>query len=328
MSRVLVTGVTGQDGTLLARRLLADGDEVHGLTLSTQGTDEWRGRLDGLAGVVLHIGDLADAARVAEVVGEVEPDEIYNLAGQTSVAASWDDPVTTLRSTGVGAVSVFQAAHDLQERAGRAVRVVQASSAEIFGQAEQTPQTEETPLDPVSPYGAAKALAHQMARIYRGRGLFVATGILYNHESTLRPPSFVTRKITAAAARIAVAGGEPLALGNLDASRDWGWAPDYVDALVRAARHHTADEFVVATGHTHTVGDFVRIAFQRAGIDDWQRHVEIDPRFVRPVDAAVQVGDARKAERELGWRATTTFEELVGRMVDHDLALARGDSAS
>lgn len=319
---MLVTGATGQDGTLLCRRLAAEGAEVHGLSLTGDRPGDWAGT--DLADVRLHVADLGDADRVREVVVEVAPDEIYNLAGQTSVAASWADPVGTVRATGLGAVVVFAAALAVQEVRGAPVRVLQASSAEIFGSASDTPQTEETPLAPVSPYGAAKALAHEMARIYRSRGLTVTTCILYNHESPLRPATFVTRKITSGAARIAVRGGEPLRLGNLDAQRDWGWADDYVDAMVRACRHDPADDFVVATGRTHTVAEFVAAAFARAGVDNWERHVEVDPEFVRPVDATVQVGDAAKAARVLGWRPTVPFEEVVGRMVDHDLALARG----
>jgi GDPmannose 4,6-dehydratase len=323
---VLVTGATGQDGTLLVRRLVAEGAEVHGVTLSGDRQGVWAE--PELAAVELHVADLADEARVRAVVDEVSPDEIVNLAGQTSVAASWADPVGTIRATGLGAVTVFDAGFALQESRGSAVRVLQASSAEIFGSAQDVPQTELTPLRPVSPYGAAKALAHEMAAIYRSRGLFVGTCILYNHESPLRPDTFVTRKITAGAARIAVYGGEPLRLGNLDAVRDWGWAEDYVDAMVRVLRHDEADDFVVATGSTHTVGDFVRAAFTRAGIEDWESRVEIDPAFVRPVDANVQVGDASKAARELGWRPTVAFEEVVGRMVDHDLSLVRGPDES
>ena len=326
MTRVLVTGATGQDGTLLVRRLVAEGAEVHGVTLSGERHGVWAE--PQLAGVHLHVADLADADRVREVVADVSPDEIFNLAGQTSVAASWADPVSTIRATGLGAVVVFDAALAVQESRGAPVRVLQASSAEIFGSARDVPQTEQTPLAPVSPYGAAKALAHQMAGIYRSRGLFVATCILFNHESPLRPDSFVTLKITAGAARFAVHGGEVLRLGNLDAVRDWGWAEDYVDAMVRVLRHSQADDFVVATGSTHTVGEFVQAAFARAGIEDWESQVEIDPAFVRPVDANVQVGDASKAARELGWRPTVAFADVVGRMVDHDLELQRGAAAS
>jgi GDPmannose 4,6-dehydratase len=319
---VLVTGATGQDGTLLCKRLIVEGAEVHGLSLTGERHQAWA--QSDLREVRLHVADLADADRVRAVVEEVAPDEIFNLAGQTSVAASWADPVGTVHATGLGAVVLFDAALGVQESRGVPVRVLQASSAEIFGSASDTPQTERTAIAPISPYGAAKALAHHMARTYRSRGLPVATCILYNHESPLRPETFVTRKITSGVARIAVHGGEPLRLGNLDATRDWGWAEDYVDAMVRACRHDEADDFVVATGRSHTVADFVQAAFASAGIQDWQDHVEVDRAFVRPADTTIQVGDAAKAARILGWRPTVAFDEVVGRMVDHDLALARG----
>ena len=326
MTRVLVTGATGQDGTLLVRRLVAEGAEVHGVTLSGERHGVWAEPSWPASTCTSPTSPTPTGCGRSWRTSS--PDEIFNLAGQTSVAASWADPVGTIRATGLGAVVVFDAALAVQESRGAPVRVLQASSAEIFGSARDVPQTEQTPLAPVSPYGAAKALAHQMAGIYRSRGLFVATCILYNHESPLRPDTFVTRKITAGAARIAVHGGEVLRLGNLDAVRDWGWAEDYVDAMVRVSRHSQADDFVVATGSTHTVGEFVQAAFARAGVDDWESRVEIDPAFVRPVDANVQVGDASKAARELGWRPTVVFAEVVGRMVDHDLELQRGAAGS
>lgn len=321
MTTAFVTGVTGQDGTLLARRLLAEGVEVHGLVRNEDDVTASRGERP--SEVVVHVADLRDAAALSRIVADVAPDEIYNLAGISSVAYSWDHPVLTGEITGVGAVALFEAAWRAQESTGRAVRVVQASSAEIFGLPDRSPQDEGTAIRPVSPYGAAKAYAHQMASVYRSRGLHVSACVLYNHESPLRPTSFVTRKITAAAAQIAVDGSGVLALGNLDARRDWGWADDYVDAMVRAARHAVADDFVVATGRTHSVAEFAAAAFARAGIEDWQPHVRVDPRFVRPVDASEIVGDARKAAAELDWRPTVAFEEVVGRMVDHDLALLR-----
>ena len=326
MTRILVTGASGQDGTLLVRRLLADGHDVHALTLSGQSHGDQAESRDGP--VTVHEGDLADTARTRQIVMDVAPEEIYNLAGQSSVARSWDEPVETLATTGLGAAGVFDAALRLQERTGTATRVFQASSAEIFGRSDQVPQTEDTPVRPVSPYGAAKAMAHHMARISRERGLFVATCILYNHESPLRPTTFVTRKITAAAARLAVDGGEPLRLGNLEVRRDWGWADDYVDAMIRACRHREPDDFVIATGQTHSVADFVRVAFARAGITRWRDHVEVDARFVRPTEATVQVGDASKAARELGWTPSVPFHEVVGRMVAHDLDLARAGTAT
>lgn len=312
-----LTGVSGQDGTLLARRLVGEGVAVHGLVRSPSEVATVSGDVPG---VTVHVGDLLDAERVAAVLAEVAPDEVYNLGGISSVAQSWAEPVLTGQVSGVGAVAVFEAALRSQERHGRPVHVVQASSAEIFGVPDRSPQDEGTLVRPVSPYGAAKAYAHLMAAVYRTRGLAVSTAVLYNHESPLRPPTFVTRKITQAAARIATAGGGVLALGNLDARRDWGWAEDYVDALVRAARHEEADDFVVATGQTHSVAEFVEAAFRRAGVESWRDHVVVDPAFVRPVEANEVVGDASKARRVLGWAPTVGFDELVGRMVDHDLA--------
>ena len=316
MTVALITGVTGQDGSYLAERLVADDVEVHGLVLDER-------ELAAVApGITTYLGDLGDPERIAAVINAVAPDEIYNLGGISSVAFSWEQPVLTGQVSGLGAVGVFDAAWRLQESTGCQVRVVQASSAEIFGIPDRTPQDEATSIRPVNPYGAAKAFAHLSAANYRARGLHVATCVLYNHESPRRPESFVTRKITAGAARIANSGGV-LAMGNLDARRDWGWAPDYVDALVRAMRHETADDFVIATGVTHSVAEFVAVAFARVGIDDWQAHIEIDPRFVRPLEAATQVGDPSKAEHMLGWRRVVEFDELVGRMVDHDVALLR-----
>jgi GDPmannose 4,6-dehydratase len=325
VTRALITGITGQDGGYLAERLLAEGVEVHGMV---HDGDQARGAFrERYPQVHLHEGDLADHPGLEALLAEVAPDEVYNLAGVTSVAFSWREPLLTAQLSGVAAAVIMQAALDLQERTGRRVAVLQTSSAEIFGQAQVVPQDESTPVAPVTPYGAAKAYAHHMARVLRGRGAHVATTILFNHESPRRPEGFVTRKITAGVARIAHDGGGTLTLGNLDSRRDWGWAPDYVDAMVRAVRHPVADDFVVATGQTHSVAEFVAAAFARVGIEDWERHVVVDPDLVRPVDAALQVGDAAKARRELGWEPTVAFDEIVGRMVDHDVALLGGASA-
>lgn len=322
MTTVFVTGISGQDGRLLARRLVDEGHDVHGLVRSVEGTASVRDLLP--AEVQLHAGDLEDAAALAGLLGELAPTEVYNLGGISSVAYSWAEPVVTGLVTGLGAVAVLEAAFRVQERRGTAVRVLQASSAEMFGTPDRTPQDEGTTIRPSSPYGAAKAYAHHMAGVYRSRGLGVATCILYNHESPLRPTTFVTRKITVAVARILRDGGGTLALGNLDVRRDWGWAADYVDALVRAVRHADADDFVVATGITHSVAEFAAAAFAHVGITDWQEHVVVDPQFVRPADAAEIVGDSSKARRVLGWAPTVTFEQVVGRMVDHDVALLAG----
>ncbi len=323
MTTAFVTGITGQDGTILATRLAAEGCAVHGLVRTLDEATGHRGRVP--AGVTYHVGELTDHARVAALVRDVAPDEVYNLAGISSVAFSWEYPVLTGQVSGLGAVGVFDAAWHLQEKSGRSVRVVQASSAEIFGRPDRVPQDESTAIGPISPYGAAKAYAHQMAAIYRTRGLHVASCILYNHESPWRPTTFVTRKITQAAARIAREGAGVLTLGDTTVRRDWGWASDYVDAMVRAVRHTTPDDFVIATGHTHTVAEFVEAAMRHAGVDDWERHVATDPAFVRPADVSEMVGDATKARAVLGWQPTVTFEEIVARMVDHDLGLVRPD---
>lgn len=325
MARALVTGVTGQDGGYLAERLLAEGVEVHGLVHPTD--PALPGLREAYPDVVVHLGDLADDAGLTGLVQEVEPDELYNLAGISSVAFSWQQPALTGRLSGQAVVVLLEAALALQERVGRRVSVVQASSAEMFGEAPVAPQDERTPIAPVSPYGVAKAYAHHMIGVLRSHGLHASSCILYNHESPRRPTTFVTRKITEAAARIGTSGSGVMRLGNLEARRDWGWAPDYVDALVRAARHPEAGDYVVATGQTHSVAQFAEAALRRAGVGDgWRDHVEVDPALFRPVDASVLVGDPTRARTVLGWTPTVTFDELVGRMVDHDLALLRGEA--
>lgn len=322
---VLITGITGQDGGYLAERLVAEGFEVHGLV---HGGDATAPAFKvAHPGVILHPGDLGDEEGLRRLVAEVEPAELYNLAGISSVAFSWEHAVLTAQLSGVAPVVLFDAALRLQERTGRRVACVQASSAEIFGDAEVSPQDESTPIRPVSPYGAAKAYAHLMSKTYRTRGLHVASMILYNHESPRRPETFVTRKITMAAARIARDGRGTLVMGNLAAQRDWGWAPDYVDAMVRAARHVTPGDFVVATGQPHSVANFVEVAFRHAQVPgDWRDYVTVDKEFFRPADAGLMVGDATKIRRELGWRPTTDFSGIVAAMVDRDADLVRTGS--
>lgn len=314
---VFITGLTGQDGGYLAEQLCAEGATVHGLVRSDREIEPTEAAFPG---VRLHVADLADRAAVGSLLADVEPDEIYNLGGLSSVARSWQEPVVTGAVSGLAAAAVLQAAWELADRKGRSIAVVQASSAEIFGNPTSSPQDERTPIAPVTPYGAAKAYAHHMVRVYRGRGLRASSVILYNHESPRRPPAFVTRKITQGAARIARGEQDELALGNLDARRDWGWAPDYVDAMVRAARHESADDYVVATGVPHSVREFVAAAFAAAGIDDWERFVRVDPAFVRPVDAVELAGDPSRARERLGWAPTVGFDEIVARMVRADLA--------
>jgi GDPmannose 4,6-dehydratase len=313
VSRAFITGVTGQDGSYLAERLLGDGVEVHGLVHSPSAEDE------APDGVVTHEGDLADAPALRRLLLDLAPDTVYNLAGISSVALAWEQPGLTGRLTGLAAMELMEAALQVQDATGRQVRFVQAASAQIFGEAEESPQTESTPIRPVNPYGAAKALAHLSAHVYRQRGLHAVSCVLYNHESPRRPPRFVTRKITRAAALIAQGRLDRLTLGNLDARRDWGWAPDYVDALVRAARHDEPMDYVVATGVAHSVRDFAAAAFHHVGITDWTGLVDVDQDLVRTGDPTVQCGDPSRARAVLGWQPTVTFEELVGRMVDVDL---------
>jgi GDPmannose 4,6-dehydratase len=310
----LVTGASGQDGSYLVERLLAEGWGVHALVRDSDS--------DLPDGIVRFEGDLNDPERLSAIVAESAPDTIFHLAGISSVALSWQQPVMTAQVTGVAVAALLEAAHRLQDDAGRPVRFVQASSSEIFGAAEQIPQTESTPIRPITPYGAAKAFAHHLVGVYRGRGLHASTAILYNHESPRRPDAFVTRKITAGVAAIAAGRSDELSLGNLAARRDWGWAPDYVDALIRMAAADDADDFVVATGVAHSVADFVDAAFAAAGLPDGrERFVTLDPRFARPSDAPEMLGDASHARERLGWQPTVGFDELVARMVRHDLEL-------
>ncbi|CAB4949475.1 unannotated protein [freshwater metagenome] len=308
-ARALITGIGGQDGTYLAERLVGEGMEVHALVLSADGhpahcPDE----------VVLHSGDLGDLAATRDLVREVAPSEVYNLAAISSVAQSWDEPDLTAHVNGQAAVALMESARLVGD-----VRLVQASSAEIFGEPAESPQTESTPVAPLNPYGAAKAFAHLSARVFRQRGLHVSSAILYNHESPRRHERFVTRKITSTVAAIARGDADELVLGNLDARRDWGWAPDYVDAMVRAARADEPSDYVVATGRAHSVREFVAAAFAASGVTDWEHLVRQDERFFRPADPTELVGDASKAREVLGWAPTVDFEEIVARMVAADL---------
>ncbi|WP_139977477.1 GDP-mannose 4,6-dehydratase [Nocardioides litoris] len=313
MSRALVTGVGGQDGGYLAEALLADGVEVHALVLDGDAVPH---------GVVGHVGDLGDVEATRALVRDLAPATVYNLAAISSVAQSWEQPDLVAHVNGTAAVGLLESAH----RVG--ARVVQASSAEIFGEPVTSPQDESTPVRPLNPYGAAKAFAHLAVEVWRGRGLHASSMVLYNHESPRRPARFVTRKITSTVAAIARGEADRLVLGNLDARRDWGWAPDYVDALVRAARADEPDDYVVATGVSHSVRDFVAAAFTRAGVHDWERLVEVDQALVRPADATELVGDATRARTRLGWSPSVTFDELVGRMVDADLGQEPAETAT
>lgn len=305
----LVTGVTGQDGGYLAELLLGQGVAVHGVTRAGEVPPDHLP-----AEVVLHEADLLDEGAAAGLLAEVGPGEVYNLVGVSSVAQSWQDPVLTARVNGEVVARLLQAAWDQPG----AVRFLQASSAEIFAGSGVVPQDEKTPVTPRSPYGASKAFAHQLVQVYRARGMHAVNAVLYNHESPRRPTTFVTRKITSTVAAIADGRADELVLGSLDAVRDWGWAPEYLDGMVRAIRFDDPQDWVLATGTAHSVRDFVAAAFAHVGIDDWQARVRTDPAFVRPTDAPELVGDAGKAARLLGWVPQVGLAELVGRMVDAD----------
>lgn len=320
MPSAFITGVTGQDGSYLVEILAQRGWELHTLTRSV----EIEGEQPLPAGVEAHFGDLRDPESIGAALRAARPDAVFNLAGISSVARSWTDPVETSLVTGTAVAAVLDAAWRWQEEAGSPVTVVQASSAEIFGLPIDVPQNEATRIAPVSPYGAAKAYGHLLIGAYRARGLHASAAILYNHESPRRPTTFVTRKITSTVARIARGQADELVLGDLSARRDWGWAPDYVDALLRIAQYENADDFVIATGESHSVQEFVDAAFRAAGIHEHAGLVRSDPSFVRPVETPELVGDSSKALDVLGWTPTVRFDGVVSAMVEHDLALLAG----
>jgi GDPmannose 4,6-dehydratase len=317
----LITGITGQDGGYLAEALTTAGWRVAGALR--------RGEL-----LPAHLADLGSDLRCREVelqdpvaveamVHDVAPDVVYNLAGVSSVADSWADPVMTVQVNTLGALNLLQACWTLQEGRGREVRFLQASSGEIFAGSTVVPQDESTQVEPTSPYGASKAAAQHLVQVFRSRGMHAVNAILYNHESPRRPPTFVTRKITSAVAAIVTGQQDKLVLGNVGARRDWGWAPEYVDALVLASSHSEPDDYVIATGVSHTVEEFVAMAFQSVDILDWRQYVSSDPSFERPTDGTELRGRPQRAADVLGWKAQVPLEETVARMVAHDLELLR-----
>jgi GDPmannose 4,6-dehydratase len=318
--RALITGITGQDGSYLAELLLAKGYEVHGLIrrASTFNT----GRIDHLyrdphdldARMFLHYGDLADGARLVTLLAQVQPDEVYNLAAQSHVRVSFEEPEHTGDTTGVGATRLLEAVR----MSGIHCRYYQASSSEMFG-GSPPPQNERTPFYPRSPYGAAKVYAYWVTRNYReAYGIFAVNGILFNHESPRRGETFVTRKITRAVARIKAGLDDVVFLGNLDAVRDWGYAPEYVEGMWRMLQADQPDDYVLATGSSFTVRDFMITAFEHAGLD-WEKHVRFDERYLRPTEVDALIGDASKAIGQLGWKATVQARELAQIMVDADI---------
>ncbi len=332
--RALITGITGQDGSYLAELLLAKGYEVHGLVrrASTFGTTQridqlhnWgRGGGAGEGRLELHYGDLADSGAVMRVLANVRPDEIYNLAAQSHVRVSFDVAEYTAEITGLGTLRVLECIRNLGLT--QHTRFYQASSSELYGLVRESPQTETTPFHPRSPYACAKAFAHYATVNYReSYGLHASCGILFNHESPRRGENFVTRKITLGLARIAAGLQEKIALGNLDARRDWGFAGDYVDAMWRMLQQDTPDDYVIATGETHSVREFLDEAAAVIGGIDWTKHVVIDPRHYRPAEVDLLVGDASKAKRVLRWTPNVSFRELVRMMVEADAALVRNE---
>jgi GDPmannose 4,6-dehydratase len=311
----LITGITGQDGSYLAEHLLAKGYRVVGMTRRTS-TDVHERIAHLVDDIEFVSGDLLDQMSITSIVESVRPHEVYNLAAQSFVPASWRQPVLTGEFTALGVTRVLEAIRAIDP----SIKFYQASSSEMFGKVTEVPQTERTPFYPRSPYGVAKVYGHWITVNYReSYNLFACSGILFNHESSRRGREFVTRKISDAAARIKVGLAKELRLGNLDAKRDWGFAGDYVDAMWRMLQQAQPDDYVIASGRTHSVRDFVRIAFEAAGLGSYEPYVKIDTKFVRPAEVDMLVGEASKAKRVLGWQPTVTFEELVEMMVRADI---------
>ena len=313
----LITGITGQDGSYLAELLLEKGYEVHGMV--RRSSTETFERIEQIRDqVTLHQGDLLDQRSLVDALRASKPDEIYNLAAMSFVAASWVQPTLTAEFTGVGVTRMLEAMREVCPEA----RFYQASSSEMYGKVLEVPQTETTPFYPRSPYGVAKAYGHFITVNYReSYDLFAAGGILFNHESPRRGLEFVTRKITWHAAAIKLGLIDKLALGNLDAERDWGYAKDYVEAMWLMLQQDTADDYVIATNQTNSVRECVEVAFDEAGLGSFEPYVELDQQFVRPAEVDQLIGDYGKAERELGWTPKTSFEELIRLMVRADLEL-------
>ena len=312
--RALITGITGQDGSYLAEFLLEKGYKVVGMVRRSSGdTFERIAHLQDR--IDLREGDLLDQLSLITLLHDVEPNEVYNLAAQSFVPTSWAQPILTSEATALGVTRMLEAIRVVD----RSIRFYQASSSEMFGKVRESPQNESTPFYPRSPYGVAKVYGHYITVNYReSYGLFAASGILFNHESPRRGKQFVTRKITNGAARVKLGLARELRLGNLDAKRDWGFAGDYVEAMWMMLQQSKPDDFVIATGETHSVRELCEIAFARAGLD-WRDHVVVDAAHVRPAEVDLLIGDAAKARRTLGWTPKVSFKELVEMMVDADL---------
>ena len=325
VKRALITGITGQDGSYLSELLLDRGYEVHGIIrrTSTFNTD----RIDHIyedphvegARLFLHYGDLNDGTTLRRILEDVKPTEIYNLGAQSHVRVSFDAPEYTVDTVGTGTLRLLEAVRDYQQRTGIEVRFYQAGSSEMFGLVQAVPQSETTPFYPRSPYACAKVFSHWITVNYReSYNLFACNGILFNHESPRRGETFVTRKITRALARIVAGQQQKLYLGNLDAKRDWGYAKDYVHAMWLMLQQEKPDDYVVATGETHSIREFLDVAFKYVNLD-WQDYVAFDERYLRPAEVELLIGDPAKAKQKLGWEPSVTFEQLVNLMVEADL---------
>jgi len=316
--RALITGITGQDGSYLAELLLNKGYEVFGIV--RRSSTETFERIAGIKKrIKLVQADLTDQVSMIDAIGKVSPHEVYNLAAMSFVPTSWNQPILTGDVTALGVTRVLEAIRVVD----RSIRFYQASSSEMFGRAQETPQTELTPFYPRSPYGVAKVYGHWITVNYReSYGLFAVSGILFNHESPRRGLEFVTRKITCAAARIKLGLQDEVRVGNLDAKRDWGYAPDYVRAMWLMLQQDAPDDYVVSSDETHTVREMCEIAFDRVGLD-WEQYVKVDPEFYRPAEVHVLLGNSAKARTRLGWKPEVSFRELIERMVDADTERVR-----
>ncbi|GAA1916302.1 GDP-mannose 4,6-dehydratase [Nocardioides hwasunensis] len=323
MPSALITGITGQDGLYLAELLLEKGYDVHGLI---RGQNNPRRELveNLVPDVTLHNGDLTDLSSLMRAMRDADPDEVYNLGAISFVAYSWENAFVTSDVTGMGVLNMLEAVRLHAGDDPSRIHFYQASSSEMFGKVQEVPQSESTLLWPRSPYGVSKVYGHYMTINYReSYGMHASSGILFNHESPRRGPEFVTRKISQAVARISLGLQDDITLGNLDSRRDWGFAGDYVEAMWRMLQQDQADDYVIATGETWSIRDYLDLAFRHIGIDDWAHLVKQDPRFMRPAEVELLIGDASKAKDRLGWTPTVSFAELVAMMVDADIAAAK-----
>ena len=325
----IITGITGQDGSYLSELLLEKGYEVHGIIrrsscFNTDRIDHlYKDPHDPNARLFLHYGDLTDGTTLRRILEEVKPTEIYNLGAQSHVRVSFDSPEYTVDAVGMGVLRLLEAIRDYQQRTGIEVRFYQAGSSEMFGKVLEIPQKETTPFYPRSPYACAKVYGHWQTVNYReSYDLFACNGILFNHESPRRGETFVTRKITRAVARIKMGMQDDIYLGNIDSKRDWGYAKDYVRAMWLMLQQDAPDDYVIATNETHSVKEFLEIAFNYVGLD-WEKYTKFDERYLRPAEVDILIGDPAKARQKLGWEPSVTFEELVQLMVDEDLYLLK-----